>query len=333
MVTMLRVSSTKTIISGNGSAVSTGDGRRLAGYDNWRMSWNGNMFAPPSASGCVLYLPGHPGQGSTITDFSSNFLDSTINTDDALTDTETDVTCGADATTLIPAGSIIRIEEELMAVTATGLTLTVVRGYSGSLAVAHDTPKDVYIRTANHGTISGATWVRLPSGLPGLSFDGTGDIVTVTSAAGDELDITGDFSMLVWGLPTTANKIIMGRWGVAVTQKGYFLTTNAAGRLRCQINDAAYEPVAGASLVNTGNHLMGVTLSGTDLTLYVDGASYHTATSVIPASINQNFLLGKVATETNLYVGTQYLPRLLNVVLTAAQIANIWIQERHLFGV
>lgn len=75
---MLRISSTKTVISQNGAVGVYGAGRRLAEYDRWRMSWNGNMFAPPDSSGCVLYYPGHPGQGTTITDFSGSANHGTI---------------------------------------------------------------------------------------------------------------------------------------------------------------------------------------------------------------------------------------------------------------
>jgi hypothetical protein len=67
---MYNVSSTKTRIAGNGAVLSSRSPRH-AGVDKWRGSWNGNKFAPPNLSTCVLYYPGHPGAGTTITDFSS----------------------------------------------------------------------------------------------------------------------------------------------------------------------------------------------------------------------------------------------------------------------
>ena len=44
---------------------------------DWRESYNGNLFPPPPP-GAVLYLPGHPGTGSTITDFSGSGNDGTF---------------------------------------------------------------------------------------------------------------------------------------------------------------------------------------------------------------------------------------------------------------
>lgn len=74
--------------------------------------------------------------------------DAGLDTDEALDASETDVTMDGDPSTAIPAGSIIRIESELMYVsasTATGTVLTVVRGYLGSTAATHTTNQDTYI--------------------------------------------------------------------------------------------------------------------------------------------------------------------------------------------
>jgi len=73
----VKVSSTRTIISQSGENMTVGNGVRHTGYDRWRMSWNGNLFAPPP-SGSVLYYPGYPGTGSTITDFSGSGNNGTI---------------------------------------------------------------------------------------------------------------------------------------------------------------------------------------------------------------------------------------------------------------
>ena len=48
----------------------------------------------------------------------------------------------------------------------------------------------------NHGTITGATWKRLPSGLWCLSFDGSDDYVTV--GLGASINITGPFTTKAW---------------------------------------------------------------------------------------------------------------------------------------
>ncbi len=71
--------------------------------------------------------------------------DTGIDTDEALDATETGVDCDADASTPIPAGSVVYIGNEQMYVSATGTTLTVVRGYHGTTAATHTTNADIYI--------------------------------------------------------------------------------------------------------------------------------------------------------------------------------------------
>jgi len=68
----------RTLVNENGDVFSSKNGRVLSQYNRWGdMSWNGNHFAPPPA-GAVLYMPGLPGAGSTITDFSGSGNNGTI---------------------------------------------------------------------------------------------------------------------------------------------------------------------------------------------------------------------------------------------------------------
>lgn len=78
-------------------------------------------------------------------DFWPADTDTGIDTDEGLTAGETDIDCDADATTAIPVNTIIRIENELYYVTATGTTLTVVAGYGRTTQTTHVTNKDIYI--------------------------------------------------------------------------------------------------------------------------------------------------------------------------------------------
>ncbi len=71
--------------------------------------------------------------------------DTGIDTDEPMDSSETGMDCDADATDDIPVGTIIRVENELMYVTATGTTLTVVRGYGRTTATTHVTNTDIYI--------------------------------------------------------------------------------------------------------------------------------------------------------------------------------------------
>lgn len=78
-------------------------------------------------------------------DFYPADTDSGIDTDEVLDASETGVDCDADATDDIPVGTIIKIENELMFVTATGTTLTVVRGYNHTEGTTHVTDTDIVI--------------------------------------------------------------------------------------------------------------------------------------------------------------------------------------------
>jgi len=78
-------------------------------------------------------------------DFDPADTDTGIDTDEALDTSETGVDCDADATTAIPVGTVIRVDNELMLVSVTGTSLTVVRGYSNTTAVTHTTDADIKI--------------------------------------------------------------------------------------------------------------------------------------------------------------------------------------------
>ena len=78
-------------------------------------------------------------------DFWPKDIDTGIDTDEALDADEAAIDVDADATTAIPVGTIIRIENELYYVTATGTTLTVVPGYGRTTATTHATNKDIKI--------------------------------------------------------------------------------------------------------------------------------------------------------------------------------------------
>lgn len=71
--------------------------------------------------------------------------DSGIDADEAIDASETGIDVTPTATTAIPVGTIIRIDNELMYVSVTGTTLTVVRGYLQTTATTHDTATSIYI--------------------------------------------------------------------------------------------------------------------------------------------------------------------------------------------
>lgn len=232
-------------------------------YDTWKQSWNGHRFPPPP-SGCVLYYPGYPGQGSIIKDFSGQ---------------------------------------------------------------------------GNDGTITGATWVRLPSGLVVNGFDGTDDRISIPDSASLRLG-SGAFTILAWRKSTQADYtggVFEKRGGISfITYLGSKVTT---GILYSHITDGTntlnYE---GSSSIQDGIwHLLGWTLDAVPRTFlkgYVDGLANG-------SPINAN-AVGAINPTGTAYIGfftdayiaqSQGLTRVFNRVLSATEIAGVYQSERHLFGV
>ncbi len=93
--------------------------------------------------------------------------DTGIDTNEALDATETGVDCDADASTPIPVGSVIYVESEQMYVSATGTTLTVIRGFNGTTAATHVTNTDIYIYKWKAATtaVAGVTYFAEFNGI------------------------------------------------------------------------------------------------------------------------------------------------------------------------
>ena len=328
----------RTVVGINGAQYIEQNGIGARDYNKWRMSWNGNHLAPPE-SGDVLYLPGNPGFGSTIFDYSYNFNDSGIDTDEALDADETGIDCDADATTTIPVGSIIIIGTEWCKVTATGTTLTVLRGYPGTVATTHATNQDIRVWLPNNGTITGAVWTRLPSGLGVLNFDGIDDMVRF----GDVCDVgTSDFTLLLWAKTTQAGiskYIINKNW----SNPSWDLYLNL-NKLRLHTNDNVGQNLTAisATSINDGVwRLLGGTFDRDgNMQTYVDGVADGTPVDMsLTATLNNpnDLAFGGqsdgVGGGANYFAGTLALGRLIMRVLSASEMANVFNQEKHLFGV
>ena len=91
---------------------------------------------------------------------TSGNTDTGINTNEPLDASETGVDVTPIATTAIPIGSLIKINDEYMQVTATGWTLTVVRAPN---ATTHDTNQDIYILNHNYQGKSKDNTLILPN--------------------------------------------------------------------------------------------------------------------------------------------------------------------------
>ena len=158
--------------------------------------------------------------------------DTGIDTDEELDATETAITCDADATTAIPVGSIIHIENELMFVSATGVTLTVTRGYRGTTAATHVTNTDIYISKWQAATTVVAGVLDLKE-FNGYVFAACGSAVAYKySADGD-----------TWTTGTLADPYA----------EHFFNSTNAAGTANVLWKSVSNELKYNASGINAGD--------------------------------------------------------------------------------
>ncbi len=191
-------------------------------------------------------------------------------------------------------------------------------------------------RYNNHGTITGATWTRLSSGLWGLSFDGTDDnVITQNPAIGMP---TGNTNRTVelWVYPTIdmSNKTWV-QWGATGTQAFMFLfyTNNADGSVAVATwgNDCTFtQDIA----LNTWSHAVLTLSSGTSVTCYINAGTPNTQTLGVACNTQASAVyLGERSDGAWDFSGSIALLRIYNVVLNAAQIAGHFNRERHLFGI
>lgn len=255
----------RTVISVNGGAVVIQNGIRQLNYDKWGMVWNGNHFAPPSASS-VLYLPGLPGQGSTILDYSGQ---------------------------------------------------------------------------GNDGSITGASWRQLPSGLWYPDFDGVDNKVVVTSASSLNFSEAESFGIKAWiNTPDGSGQRVVNKIDTA----WYYLFIGiSANKISFRISDAVNSPlVESTTSIADGiwHQVWGVRDVGADeLRIYIDGASDQTPTT---DTTTGSFTLGgtadlgigaKASDAANPYEGGIALTEIVRGLPSAAFIASSYAEERHLFGV
>jgi len=199
----------------------------------------------------------------------------------------------------------------------------------------------------NHGTITGATWERLPSGLWVTHFDGVNDLINCGS--GSSLDDLTNCTCLFWvyfdtseygegNYPTMFEKTryrfniysaggpTHGRpWAYRYFEGGGSVTANSIGT---------------EALSATTWYLLGYSFSSVDnkIRLYTNGVevSYTEQVAGVGTLVSEagdDLILGNRAGTDNTLDGMLALIRMYNRVLSALEIQNHYQQEKHLFGV
>ena len=181
------------------------------------------------------------------------------------------------------------------------------------------------------GTITGASWTRLPSGLWVLDFDGTDDYVNCGSDP--SLDLA-NLTIIAW-IKTTSTGTTQTIFSntSAPTYPGFIFSGGypAAGRLQFYTQSSGW--TANTETVNDGSwHQVVVTSDGTTI-FFIDGGSvYSVAQAVANTNSGNPKYMGQYG-GSNYWSGNIALLRVYNRALSALEIRNHFNRERHLFGV
>lgn len=189
----------------------------------------------------------------------------------------------------------------------------------------------------NSGTISGATWVRSPSGLWCLSFDGSDDYVNCGNAS--SLRSTAELTVIVWmniTEPSTQYTIIQrggsADWSLNVTGSGW------NNKIDARIGGAAHyvDDTFPSSNYNKWTCVAFTFHDARDsLYQFVNGDEVYSrtnATAQIPTSSN-DLIIGRYSETLYKTEGLLALIRVYNRTLSALEIQNHFNREKHLFGI
>ncbi len=188
----------------------------------------------------------------------------------------------------------------------------------------------------NIGMMTGATWVRLLSGLWCLSFDGSDDKVVCADA--DQYDVQA-FTALLWVNPNDVveQQSLMGNYTYAAGKGGFAIRLSTNG-LVFSIFFSASETVNTYSNSITAEtwQLIACVYDLANMKSYVNAvAGTPTAeTTVMEPSTNDLAFGVRPDNQTSYpYDGYIALPRVINRALSTLELQNIFDREKHLFGV
>jgi len=195
----------------------------------------------------------------------------------------------------------------------------------------------------NHGTITGATWVKLPSGLWVQYFDGTDDNVDCGAATTLQFTIAQTFTMLCWAVPVldSADRIIGCNYPSDNSSRGWQFRIASDNSLRMVVAQTGiiykYSTTAVLTGANQWKCLAG-SWDASQCRTYLNGVEDTTAESagtLAGITSTTNFVIGQFSNKNNTQVwkGNLWPGFVVTPALTAAQIAQFYQQTRHLFGV
>jgi len=189
-------------------------------------------------------------------------------------------------------------------------------------------------RFKNHGTITGATWIRLPSGLWYLAFDATDDV----SKSFDMVFPSLTFELWYKGKPNdTARQFLI--------QLTHPITPGRRNCIQVAQSDEAWGELPANTLAfqsnTSGRHVkvtwdeawsdrwiwIAATCVGSVCELFVNGNSVASEDIISREESHNSYIIGSIT------LGGIALPRIYRHALSAGQIRKNFEGERHWFGV
>jgi hypothetical protein len=177
----------------------------------------------------------------------------------------------------------------------------------------------------NHGAINGATWVRLPSGIWALSFNGVDDYVDAGNK--ESLNLTSQGTIELWvyvnsygtNYPSLIQKGNSAGWLAGTYLIYRHITNNFYSGV---ISDGVTGKTAVFPTVSLGSwHHLVFTWNGTQLIAYTDAVAGTPNTQTLNAAINTtNLWIGKSSAQG--FDGKIAEVRLYNRALSALEIAR-----------
>ena len=184
----------------------------------------------------------------------------------------------------------------------------------------------------NIGTITGATWVKLPSGLWPLSFDGIDDKVNCgnSTSLNTEVITVAAWVYLTAFNPTNGIVISKGYYSLVT---GWTLYIHANGSARFVIN--AYggkEAVSPILSLNRWYYIAG-TYDRNKIRLFVNGVegTPYTLTEAMTTNTESVHLGTRSAGSGYYHSGKIALVKIFNRCLTALEVLNIYNEEKRFF--
>lgn len=189
--------------------------------------------------------------------------------------------------------------------------------------------------SGNNGTITGATWTRLPSGLPVLVFDGD-DYVSCGNDS--SLNFTTQaFTIAVWIYPTATGAYRDIYCRGFYQADGYRVVWSNVNKIEFNTNQALanQDSVSSALSLSTWYRIV-VTRSGASGRIYANGSdiTVTAASHTNPTTSTRNAYIGQYDAGTQRFIGKIGLEGVISgTAWTAAQVAQDYQQTRHLIPV